>query len=173
MAGRLDVTRAISGAGGLLQIDRGASLEFGSTVGSGQTVLFAADTGSLVLDSGHSFAATIEGFVSGDKIDLAGFALKGATVSFTENAAKTSGVLKVTSGAKTASFALLGDYLASAFQLSPFSPAGLAITYLPAPAASSAMSQAMASFAIAARPNVGDAARAPPRTAPPTLVHMP
>ena len=68
-----------------------------------------------------------------DKIDLAGFAAKGAKLTFVENKANTQGTLTITDGALKATIILFGQYVAAGFKLSA-AGAGTAITYTSATA---------------------------------------
>jgi hypothetical protein len=80
-------------------------------------------------------ALTVSGFAATDTLDLASFKF-GTTEkhSFTENAAKTKGVLTITDGTLHASITLFGQYVATGFHLAK-DGAGTAITYVPPTAA--------------------------------------
>ena len=57
-------------------------------------------------------------FEKGSVLDLRSFVHKaGETLTFTENAAKTEGILKIKDGALTATVALFGQYAAAGFRL--------------------------------------------------------
>ena len=58
-----------------------ASLEFLSSVGSGQTVSFGGLSGLLTLDSPATFGGSISGLATGDIIFLSGTAISGANLS--------------------------------------------------------------------------------------------
>ncbi len=65
----LDISGAITGVG-TLEVNSGCVLELGSSVASGQTVIFEGTNATLRLDSPLGFSATVEGFQSGDSIDI-------------------------------------------------------------------------------------------------------
>ena len=69
--GTLSFIGKISGAG-TLAVGATSSLSLSGAVGSGQTALFQAATGTLALVAPTQFAAAIEDFVHGDTIDLSG-----------------------------------------------------------------------------------------------------
>jgi len=125
-------------------------------VASGVSVGFATSGGELVLDDAPAFSATISGMHdASEKVDLGGFAY-GATekVSWTEAGNKTSGVLTITDGAKTAKLSLVGSYVTSNFVLSSDGAGGTLVVDPPVPAAAAnsnanvaSFVQAMASFA--------------------------
>ncbi|WP_426442221.1 hypothetical protein [Bradyrhizobium genosp. P] len=62
---------SISGTG-TFDIGAQASLEFGGTIASGQTVSFDDEDGQLILDNPSGFSATIAGAVAGDIIEANG-----------------------------------------------------------------------------------------------------
>jgi hypothetical protein len=75
-------------------------------------------------------ALTISGFATGDTLRLAGFAHgPNESFSFTENAAKTKGVLTVTDGTRTASITLFGQYVAAGFHIVSDGAVGSVIGY--------------------------------------------
>ena len=71
-AGTLDISGAVTGTGSYT-IGNGATLEFGSSVAAGATVLFAGfagSSGTFILEQPSSFAGQMGGLVVGDSIDL-------------------------------------------------------------------------------------------------------
>ena len=100
----------------------------GMTVMSGVADLSVATTGNVAL--------TVSGFTDGDILRLAAYKFtKAEKLTFTENAAKTSGTLTVTSGTAHATITLFGQYVATGFQLASDGTAGTVITYSGSPAA--------------------------------------
>jgi hypothetical protein len=84
-------------------------------------VTYGGAGGTLALAGGTSFAASISGLTgTTDKIDLLSFAYNSATEtkSFTEASGNTSGTLVISSGGKTESLTLIGNYVTSNFVLS-------------------------------------------------------
>jgi hypothetical protein len=114
-AGKLDLKGAISGAG--KDIVAGAStLQFDSTVASGQTVSFAGSGGALALFDPQGFAAKISGFdAGGASSDTLQLSNVWTYAGFTENAGHTQGAMTFTDGALSASLTLLGDYNSALF----------------------------------------------------------
>jgi autotransporter passenger strand-loop-strand repeat protein len=104
----------------------------------GGAVTFAKNTtkGELEILGAKSAALKVSGFAKTDTIDLAGFAFKGAKLSFVENKGKTQGTLTITDGALTATVTLFGQYVAGGFKLAA-AGAGTAITYVSATAGQS------------------------------------
>jgi autotransporter passenger strand-loop-strand repeat protein len=140
---------AIVSGGGLLTVASGGVISGGvtlrggvaivsGTMASGQTVSFAATSGTLELANLSSFHAKISGLTtSADKIDLLGFAFtSGETVTWTQSG--TSGTLAVKDGAKTASLSLIGAYATSDFTLAKDGHGGTFVTDPPAPDAAPA-----------------------------------
>jgi autotransporter passenger strand-loop-strand repeat protein len=75
-------------------------------------------------------SASTSGFSSTDKIDLLEFNFDGTeTFSFSENAAKTKGVLTVSSGSMQAQITMFGQYVAAGFHLASDGSTGTTITY--------------------------------------------
>jgi hypothetical protein len=126
--GTLELQNKVTGSGGTLKIEGGATLDAENAVGSGQTVVFDGTNAKLVLDDATHFAAKLSGFDANDKIDLTQFGA-GTTLSFTGNA--TAGTLTVTKGALHASIALIGDYVAAGFHTSSDGHGGTLVTYAP------------------------------------------
>jgi hypothetical protein len=81
-------------------------------------------------------ALSISGFAKGDTLRLAGFAAgPNETLAFVENAAKTSGTLRVTDGTKKATVTLFGQYVAAGFDVISDGAVGSVVTYSSATAA--------------------------------------
>ncbi len=76
----LSITGALTGTGSL-QIDPGCVLELGSTVAASQTVNFTSTGETLRLDTSTQFAGEINGFVTGDAIDVAGTPVTNLAIS--------------------------------------------------------------------------------------------
>ena len=139
---------------GTLTLAGGTATVYGA-VAAGATVAFSGSGGLLVLDDASAFEGDISGLAdASQKIELAGFAYSTSeTVSFTEAASNTSGVLTVHDGARTAALTLVGSYATIDFTLAK-GPGGS--TYIYDPPAASAVSgpaplaQAVAAFAARA-----------------------
>ena len=87
-----------------MQVDAGATLEFGSSAASTLGMTFNGANATLALAGPSSFAATIAGFAASDTIDLV--AIK-ATLAVLENGDQ----LLITNGANTvATLQLTGTY---------------------------------------------------------------
>jgi len=158
-------------SGGALVISSGATLKStlvlsGGTatvlgaVASGVSVNFATSGGELVLDDAPAFSGTIAGMHdASEHVDLGGFAYSSTEkVSWTEAGNKTSGVLSITDGAKTAKLSLVGSYVTSNFVLSSDGAGGTLVVDPPVPVAAAnsnanlaSFVQAMASFAADAQ----------------------
>ena len=110
-SGTLDLEGAVS-ENGTDTISDGSTLEFGSTVGGGQTVDFSG--GALDLLDPQGFSGKIAGFASPDTVQLAG----DWTLShFSETGNGMMGNLTLSSGGTTDTFHFLGDYTASDFSI--------------------------------------------------------
>jgi hypothetical protein len=92
----------------------------------------------LVDTSAHINGLTVKSFASGDEIDLTDLAASGASATFSENSAATSGTLTITSGQHIVSLTLLGQFapagasgsaLAAGFHLASDGGAGMVISY--------------------------------------------
>jgi hypothetical protein len=120
---------AVSGAGSFRL--NGASLQFDSSVSSGQTI---TETGAdaLTLEQAQNFAATISGFGTGDTIDAANLLLSGTTFNFVENSGGTGGMLTLTdkSLSLTADILMTGKYSNSDFSLAPDSGTGTLVKFV-------------------------------------------
>jgi large repetitive protein len=79
-AAEVQIAGAVTGSG-TFHIGNEASLEFTSTVSSGQTVSFDGNEGLLVLDNPQGFGGTIGGLAAGDIIELQGGSMSGASVN--------------------------------------------------------------------------------------------
>jgi hypothetical protein len=102
----------------------GATLELASSFTG--TVTFADTTGTLKLDNSASFAGTISGYWSHDKLDLSDISAATATLAYSAN--QTGGVLSVTDGTHTGTLALLGQYSATTFILGADTQGGALVT---------------------------------------------
>ena len=141
-SGTLDVLGAVSGTG-VIKIDSGANLEFGSA--SSATVTFAngsATTGNLVFDDSKDFTGQIVGFAgdgttaNSDLIDLKDINFSHLTQeTYTENSAGTSGTLTLSDGTHTANVIFAGSYVLENFTLSNDGSGGILIIDGPAPSA--------------------------------------
>jgi hypothetical protein len=129
--GTLDLQRAVSGTGGVLKIGGGKTLQADAAVGPGQTVDFNGLNDKLVLTDATHFAAKLQDFGAGDRLDLRQFHLATTTLAFAENAAHTAGVLTVKDGALTAKINLLGQYMAAGFHKGSDGAGGTFVTYTP------------------------------------------
>ncbi|MGH7109812.1 MAG: hypothetical protein ACREFK_05230, partial [Stellaceae bacterium] len=110
-----------SGMSGVIAVRTSGTLTLAGGVDPQQTVRFADKTGTLVLDDPQDFGATIQGFRSGDVIDLANTTADGFTYA--------GGVLTLTSGGNpTASVALSSTLGASQFALAPDGQGGTDVT---------------------------------------------
>ena len=120
---------------GTLTLAGGTATVFGA-VAAGATVAFSGSGGLLVLDDTSAFEGDISGLAdASQKVELAGFAYSTSeTVSFTEAASNTSGVLTVHDGVLTAALTLVGSYATGDFTLAK-GPGGSTYVYDPPPAA--------------------------------------
>ena len=104
------VASAATISGGTLEIDDGGS------TGSGAVTFAASGGGILQLDASIHFGGLVAGFGEPDFLDLRDIAFGSATtLSFTEAAGNTSGVLSVSDSVRTANITLLGQYAAGQF----------------------------------------------------------
>jgi hypothetical protein len=120
-SGTLDLQGVLSGTG-KDQVGNGATLEVDSTVGAGQTFVYAANqSGEFALDDldvgGKSlFAGTISGFGAGDSLDAAGF---GTGTSFVyKSTGSNSGYLQLTDGQQKANI----DFTGGNYNTANFTP---------------------------------------------------
>jgi len=142
-SGSLDIAANVTGAGAFT-IANGATLEFGGSVGAGETVTFLGATGTLTLD--HSETSPFGGQISNldasaishDSIDLADMAFTGllSSAQYTASApGSTSGVLAVSDGSgHTATFNLVNYTGSGAFTTQADSAAGTLVFDPPAAA---------------------------------------
>jgi hypothetical protein len=94
-----------------------STLEFGSTVGGGQTIDFqtlGSSGGALDLIDPQGFSGKIAGFASPDTLLLEG---DWNFSSFSETGNGKMGNLTLSSGGATQTFHFLGDYTASDFSI--------------------------------------------------------
>ena len=109
-----DVTYGTSTGAAPLTVAPAATLELPGA--SNATVDFSGTTGTLKLDASTAFTGQIEGFATGDQIDLADIAFGATTtLGFSANSGNTGGSLSVSDGTHSANLALLGQYAASSF----------------------------------------------------------
>ena len=110
---------------GTIQIDSGAALTLeGAVTVTGDSIGFAATTGTLVLDNPSSFTGAISGISgSGDILDLKGFdaandTVQAATGANSYNSATNLTTLTVTdSDGASVQLSLVGDYSGSSWQV--------------------------------------------------------
>ncbi|MEO8926691.1 MAG: hypothetical protein ABI306_05955 [Caulobacteraceae bacterium] len=121
LAGTLDFTQAIGGAG-TLHIYAGATLEADAGVAPSLIAVFNAASGTLALADAAGFAAKITGFAAGDAIDLIDTAATGATLEAGGKLAIVNGTLTV------ATLQLGGNYGGDTFTVSADGHGGSAIT---------------------------------------------
>ncbi len=112
-SGTLDFAGAVKGTG-TDTISASATLEFDSTVGSGQTIDFAGANGVLDLSDPTGFSGSISGFTTTDTIDFAG---SWSLLSVTPNSGGTMSTLTLSNGAATDIVHLVGDYAKTDFAL--------------------------------------------------------
>jgi len=84
----------------------------------------------LVLEQAQKFAATINGFGTGDTIDATNFLLSGTTFNFVENSGGTGGTLTLHDAGLTANILMTGDYSKSSFTLAPDSGTGTLVKFV-------------------------------------------
>ncbi len=127
-AATLDLEGAVTGTG-TDDISGASTLEFDSTVATGQTVSFTGSAGALDLGDPQGFSGKISGFDTvgaNDTLEVAGpWVFSG----FTENAGGTQGALAFANGASRISLTLLGDYVAANFTHQTLATGGTTITY--------------------------------------------
>jgi hypothetical protein len=111
-SGTLDFAGAVTGTG-TDTISAGATLEFDSTVASGQTIAFSGSNNVLDLTDPTGFSGSISGFAATDTIDFAG---AWSLLSVTQNNAGTT-TLTLKDGAATDIVHLVGAYSTTDFNL--------------------------------------------------------
>ncbi len=131
--GKLSITGAVSGAGGL-KIDASSSLQLQGAVGTAATVTFAGTKSTLILTDGSAFSGTVSGFAAAasESIDVTTVAFSSAT-KLTYSA--TSQNLTVTDGTHSATIHLFQQYVAAGFHGASDGSGGTTITYVAPPAA--------------------------------------
>lgn len=86
----------------------------------------------LSIGAKAAIGLTISGFAAGDILRFASYNFGATeTVSFVENAAKTSGTLTVTDGTLKAVVTLFGQYVAAGFHLASDGSVGTVVSYNP------------------------------------------
>ena len=120
-------------ASGTVLSGGGETVAAGGTIGG--AVTFAGTGGALSVGGDVVSGLTISGFVKGDTLDLTDIAVKGASLSFVENKAGTSGTLTITNAKEKATVTLFGQYVAAGFKLGNDGHGGAAVTYTSATAA--------------------------------------
>jgi hypothetical protein len=97
---------------------------------SSQSVTFAGNAGSLLLDQSQSFTGTVAGFGGQDQIDLGDIAYSdvATTLDYWMNSDSSGGTLTVSDGSHTANLSLLGQYAASSFAMASDGHGGTLIT---------------------------------------------
>ncbi|NTJ09084.1 T1SS-143 repeat domain-containing protein [Rhizobium lusitanum] len=114
--GNIDLEGNVSGRGTVL-LSGHASLEIGGSFS--QAISLNTDAqATITIDHAVAFTGTIAGLDGNDALRFGDISAASASFSYTENAAKTGGVLIVTDGAHIATVGLTGDYSANDFLLS-------------------------------------------------------
>ena len=109
---RLNAATGISAgaAGGTIDLGTGGIADFAGTVAAAETLAFTDATGILQLHQPTGFAATIDGFATGNAIDLVGITADAAVWS--------PGTLTISdTGSPIATLLLSGDYSAAQFNV--------------------------------------------------------
>ena len=113
-SGTLDFQSAVTGTG-TDTISGPSTLEFDSTISSGQSIAFSGAGGTLSLGNPLGYAgSSISGFAAGDFVDLAG---SWSLLNFSENAAGTAGTLTLASGTSQVALQFAGAFSASSFNV--------------------------------------------------------
>ncbi|MBR1177225.1 VCBS domain-containing protein [Bradyrhizobium sp. KB893862 SZCCT0404] len=111
--GKLLVAGNVTGAGAVT-VGNGGTVEFGASVGSGQTITFNGALATLKIDVPASFAGTITGFSGAtDAIDLVG--INYGSGQFSQSFNSSTGVLHVTDGTHSADLHFSGPTYGFAF----------------------------------------------------------
>jgi len=141
-SGSLKIIGAITDVGGQLEIGAGASLELSLSPGQAQTISFEGSNGTLRLDAPGGLGTRVEGFATGDHVDLRGLAFGGTeTLAFSENSAGTQGTLTITDGAQSLKLILFGQYAASDFKLTADGGGGTMVTFATPPNAATVLAK--------------------------------
>ena len=121
-SGTLDFTQALSGKGGVMKIDAGATLELDNSAAKTLGVQFNGAGSTLALKKPTKMAATISGFTAGETIDLLKIAATGATLNGSDQ-------LTIVNGSNTvATLQLSGNYAGQTFSAVSDGHGGTAIT---------------------------------------------
>ncbi len=128
-----ELAGAVGGTGSFRLTGNGflpTTLQFDSSVSSGQTISEIGEDDALTLKQAQSFAATISGFGTGDTIDATNFLKTATSYNFVENIAGTGGTLSLHDGSLTANILMTGDYSKSSFTLAPDSGTGTLVKFV-------------------------------------------
>ena len=96
----------------------GGTLELGSPATASGTIDFAGG-GTLKLDGTGAYGFVVSGYAVPDVFDLSAVNFISGTTSATYSGNTASGTLTVTDGTHSVSIALLGNYLATTFNVGP------------------------------------------------------
>ncbi|WP_283806453.1 VCBS domain-containing protein, partial [Bradyrhizobium neotropicale] len=111
--GKLLVAGSVTGSGAVT-VGNNGTVEFGASVGSGQTITFNGALATLKIDAPASFAGTIAGFSGAtDAIDLVGINFNSG--QFSQSFNSTTGILHVTDGAHSVDLHFSGPTYGFAF----------------------------------------------------------
>ena len=115
-------TAITAGAGsGTIDVGGGSVADFSGAVAAAEALVFTDATGILRLHQPTAFAATIDGFVTGNAIDLAGIAA--------DTAVWSAGTLTISNtGSMVAALSLSGDYSAEQFNVASDDAGGSLVT---------------------------------------------
>ncbi|GES53172.1 hypothetical protein Rhsp01_57630 [Rhizobium sp. NBRC 114257] len=113
--GDVNLDGNVSGTGTVL-VSGHAGLEIGGSFNEAITLGKDAQA-TITIDHAAAFTGTIAGLDGNDALRFGDISAATASFSYTENAAKTGGVLTVTDGTHTASVGLTGEYSAGDFSL--------------------------------------------------------
>ncbi len=113
--GNVNLEGNVSGSG-IVLVSGHAGLEIGGSFNEAITLGKNAQA-TITIDHATAFTGTIAGLDGNDALRFGDISAATASFSYTENAAKTGGVLTVTDGTHTASVGLSGEYSASDFSL--------------------------------------------------------
>ena len=108
----------------------GATLEIASGGLTGASPITYAGAAALILDASRTFSGTVAGFAVGDFLDLRDISfISGTTsVTFSEAAGNTSGMLTVSDGTHIANLTLLGQYVTAQFHVTSDGHGGTVVT---------------------------------------------